>query len=194
VGSLKLVLGLGNPGPEYESTRHNVGWWALDQIAKDLTPGWGLGAFRLDGAAAVTRGKRAGLEVVLLKPTTYMNRSGVALRPFLGKAEFDPTTDLLVLVDDVSLDPGRLRLRAQGSAGGHNGLRSIEATVGSPAYPRLRIGVGRPRPGGDLVSWVLSRMKREDEERVLDLLPTVSDAVQVWIEEGIESAISRISR
>jgi peptidyl-tRNA hydrolase, PTH1 family len=187
---MKLVVGLGNPGPRYDATRHNVGWWAADRLAYD----WGLGTFEQEGPALVTGGVVDATEVLLLKPTTYMNRSGMALRPFLGREGFHVSRDLLVLVDDASLDVGRVRLRPGGSAGGHKGLRSVQEVLGHTDYARLRIGVGRPPEGGDLVEWVLSAMDDEDEERVLELLPELTEAVRVWVAEGIEPAMNRINR
>jgi peptidyl-tRNA hydrolase, PTH1 family len=187
---MKLILGLGNPGPRYDATRHNVGWWTADRLAYD----WGFGAFQQEGPALVAGGVVEEEEVILLKPTTYMNRSGVALRPFLGREGFHTSSDLLVLVDDATLDVGRVRLRPRGSAGGHNGLKSVQSVLGHADYPRLRIGVGRPPQGADLVDWVLSTMQDEDEERVLELLPELTEAIRVWVAEGIEPAMNRINR
>jgi len=139
---MKIVMGLGNPGPRYDDTRHNVGWWAADRMAHD----WDFGPFRQEGPGLVTGGVVAGQEVLLVKPTTYMNRSGMALRPHLGREGFSVSRDLMVVVDDATRPAGSVRLRPQGSAGGHNGLKSIEALLGHKEYPRLRIGsVGRPR-------------------------------------------------
>lgn len=187
---MKIVLGLGNPGPEYDQTRHNVGWWALDRLAHD----WGLGPFRREGAALGASGMVEEEEVHLLKPLTYMNRSGLALRPFLGREGFAVSRDLMVVVDDATRDVGRIRLRPGGSAGGHNGLKSVEAVVGHRDYPRLRIGVGRPPAGGDLVEWVLSPMEADEEDEVLAVLKEVPDALAVWIGEGVEEAMNRINR
>lgn len=187
---MKVVLGLGNPGPKYDATRHNVGWWALDRLAHD----WKLGSFRKEGPVLVTGGVVAGEEVLLVKPTTFMNRSGVALRPFLGREGFAVSRDLVVIVDDATRSVGRLRLRPSGSAGGHNGLKSIEAVLGSRDYPRLRIGVGRPPSGEDLVSWVLSPMSEEDEDQVLSLLTELSEGLEEWIRGDLESAMNRLNR
>jgi len=186
---VKVVCGLGNPGPEYETTRHNVGWWVVDRLKQE----WGFGPFRRDGAAYATEGRIAGQTVRLLKPTTYMNRSGAALAPLLRNPEFVPTRDLLVVVDDVALPVGRFRFRARGSAGGHNGLKSIESVLRSRDYPRLRIGVG-PKPDGvDLADFVLADFEPEDEARVVELLPTLVVAIRGWVEHGIESAM-RLNR
>ena len=186
---MKLVVGLGNPGLEYETTRHNVGWWVADRLKQE----WGLGAFRKEGAAWSTEGRVAGETVRLLKPTTYMNRSGAALVPFLRNPEFVPTRDLLVVVDDVSLPVGRFRFRAQGSAGGHNGLKSIESFLRSRDYPRLRVGVGPKPDKQDLADFVLADFEPEDEARVVELLPTLTDAVREWVEHGIDTAM-RLNR
>jgi len=186
---VKVVCGLGNPGLEYEATRHNVGWWVVDRLKQEC----GFGAFRREGAAYTTEGRIAGVTVRLLKPTTYMNRSGAALVPFLRDPEFVPTRDLLVVVDDVALPVGRFRFRAQGSAGGHNGLKSIESVLRSREYPRLRVGVG-PKPDGvDLADYVLAEFGPEDEARVVELLPALVAAVREWVEHGIESAM-RLNR
>lgn len=186
---MKVVLGLGNPGPRYDDTRHNVGWWVLDRLAHD----WGIGPFQKEGAALAAEGTFAGHRVRLLKPVTYMNRSGAALAaPELR--DLDPSADLLVVVDDAALEIGRVRIRPRGSAGGHNGLKSVEAVLGGTEYARLRIGVGVCPPGEDLADWVLSPMPGPDEQIVTDLLPELARAVELWIEEGVESAMRRYNR
>jgi PTH1 family peptidyl-tRNA hydrolase len=133
--------------------------------------------------------------VRLLKPQTYMNRSGAALGPFRGRAEFDPAADLLVLVDDIALPPGRFRLRGAGSAGGHNGLKSIEGVLRRQDYARLRIGVGaKPPEWADLADWVLSRFARDERATLDALLDPMADAVECWLAEGIERAMTRYNR
>lgn len=187
---MKLVAGLGNPGPEYDATRHNVGWWVLDRLAYE----WELGAFERIGSALVTRGEREGVEVTLVKPLTYMNRSGAALRPFVGREGFDVSEDLLVVVDDAALEVGRVRFRARGSSGGHKGLRSVEALVGSGEFARVRVGVGGPPDGEGMTAWVLSEFEEPDEETVLDLLPSLCQGIEVWARDGIEAAMNQCNR
>jgi PTH1 family peptidyl-tRNA hydrolase len=187
---LKAIVGLGNPGPEYGSTRHNVGWWLLDRLAD----AWGLGRFRGDGKAAVASGRAEDLPVRLIKPLTYMNRSGSAVAPLLRINGFNVAEDLLVVVDDVALEPGRARFRAEGSAGGHNGLKSVEAALATRAYPRLRIGVGACPPAMDLADWVLARPPREERQAILDLFPDLVEGVGIWMRDGIEAAMNRCNR
>lgn len=187
---MKVVIGLGNPGPDYDATRHNVGWWVVDRLAYD----WSFGPFRRDGKAHVSEGEAAGEEVRLMKPTTYMNRSGLALRALRDLEGFDPSTDLLVVVDDAALDVGRVRFRPEGGAGGHNGLKSISGALQSNDYARLRIGVGKKPDGEDLADWVLAPMPEEDEDTIVALLPEMTQAVEAWIEEGVESAMNRFNR
>ena len=187
-----MVVGLGNPGPEYDATRHNVGWWAVDRLVHD----WNFDAFERAGDLLISRGERHGETVEIIKPTSFMNRSGLALAPRLASApeEFDPSRDLLVVVDDVALNVGRVRLRPQGSPGGHNGLKSIDAVVGGGGYGRLRIGVGACPQGATLVDWVLSEMEPEDEDQVVELLPMLGEAIGLWMLEGAEAAMSRFNR
>lgn len=187
---MKVICGLGNPGPEYDATRHNVGWWLVDRISSE----WGLGPFERVGPALVSGGTVGGSAVVLVKPLTFMNRSGAALAPLRDEPDVDIARDLLVVVDDVALDVGRVRLRPSGSAGGHNGLKSIEAALGTQEYARLRVGVGSAPPGVGLADWVLSPFEPEDEEAVLALFPELVDAVRLWMDQGIEAAMSRYNR
>lgn len=184
---MKVVACLGNPGPEYSTTRHNVGWWLADRLAE----AWGLGRFRQHGSGASAEGMVAGHDTRVVKPLTYMNRSGAVLAPLLRLPDFDLQRDLLVVVDDIALEPGRARLRAGGSAGGHNGLKSVESALGTRDYPRLRIGVGARPPGYDLVDWVLSSPPPEDRHAILALLPELVECVGVWLESGIEMAMNR---
>ncbi len=186
---MKVVLGLGNPGDRYDATRHNVGWWVVDRLAHD----WKTGSFRRDGAALWADAEVAGQPVLLVKPITYMNRSGAALAAPALRG-LDPARDLLVVVDDAAMDVGRVRFRSSGSAGGHNGLKSVEAVLGTPEYARLRVGVGQCPAGADLADWVLSPMPAPDEEAVIGLLPHLIRAVEVWAQDGTETAMSRCNR
>lgn len=190
---MKVIVGLGNPGAEYERTRHNVGWWALDHLAGV----WRLDGWKKDAQALVASGTVRGTRVRLVKPLTYMNLSGAVLKPYLRRPAWTPAADLLVLSDDVAIPVGTFRLRAKGSAGGHNGLKSIEATLGSPEYARLRIGI-RPederRLRGDLADFVLDDFGRRDTVLVEDLLPTIGEAVECWLADGIETAMNRFNK
>ena len=191
---MKIIVGLGNPGRKYEGTRHNVGWWALDHLA-DV---WRCAPWHAEGEALVADGELAGgdaapQKVRLVKPQTYMNLSGAALRPYLRRLEWEGLHHLLVLVDEVALPVGTLRLRAAGSAGGHNGLKSIEATLGTRDYARLRLGVGLAngeRPPGDLADFVLGDFAPEERDAILALLPKVADATALWAREGVAKAMN----
>jgi len=184
-------MALGNPGERYRDTRHNAGWWLADHLANR----WSFGRFRRQRRTAETEGRVAGTEVKVLKPLTYMNRSGQSLRPYRGADGFVSSRDLLVLVDDVALEPGRFRLRASGSAGGHNGLLSIEGALRSQAYARLRIGVGAPADRGvDMADWVLSAPRPDQEEAILTAFDTIAEAVECWMSDGVETAMSRYNR
>jgi PTH1 family peptidyl-tRNA hydrolase len=175
------VVGLGNPGPEYAATRHNLGF----RVADALVAQWGLPPFQRGERARVTAGEVAGVAVRILKPTTMMNRSGAALASLRADPTFNPATDLLVVVDDFNIPLGTHRLRPAGSAGGHNGLRSIEGALQSQQYARLRVGIG-PLPG-DLPweDFVLAPFEREEEEQVQHQLPALVDLVEQWIREGV---------
>ena len=182
---VKIVVGLGNPGPQYEETRHNVGWMVLDRIAERA--GWD-GRVKSRDAAAVVRGRRGDLDLALVKPMTFMNLSGLAVRKVLAR-EHTPLGDLLVVVDDFALPLGRLRLREEGSAGGHNGLRSIIAEMGTQQFARLRVGIGEPTHSA--LDHVLSRFdgsERADLDRVLD---AAADAVEEWALQGPTRAANR---
>jgi PTH1 family peptidyl-tRNA hydrolase len=190
---VKLIVGLGNPGRRYERTRHNVGWTVLDHLA-DV---WRFEGWRKDFEAIVADGRVGTERVRLLKPQTYMNLSGQALRPYLGRTEFDPSKDLLVIVDEVALPLGRMRLRASGSPGGHNGLRSIEAALGSQDYARLRVGI-RPlderRLEGGLSDFVLDDFGRDERETVHALLEKLTTATDEWIAGRIDAAMRIANR
>lgn len=184
-----MVVGLGNPGPEYDSTRHNVGWWVLDRFAYDQD----LGAFEREGKAWVSQGRTGSIRWRLIKPRTWMNRSGEALTTLWTLDGFEVEEDLLVVTDDASLDVARVRLRPRGGSGGHNGLKSVTAALGTDSYARLRVGVGVRETGADMSDWVLSAMPPEDEAAVVDLLPALSRAILVWGEEGTEAAMNQFN-
>lgn len=185
---MKIIVGLGNPGRDYAGTRHNVGWWLLDH----LTGAWHLEPWRKDNDALVSAGTLGNVKLRLVKPLTYMNLSGDALRPYVRRPFWSAATDLLVAVDDVALPVGRYRLRARGSPGGHNGLRHIEHTLKSPEYGRLRIGVGpgEDRRIGDLASYVLAPFGAAEREEILSMLPALTDACELWLRNGIQQAMN----
>lgn len=190
---MKLILGLGNPGRQYERTRHNVGWWVVEHLA-DV---WDLGGWKEKGQAREVSGRVGNVQVRLVEPLTYMNLSGKVLIPYLRRPFWSPATDLLVVVDDIALPVGRYRLRAQGSAGGHNGLKSIEQTIGNREYPRLRIGIKsaqEERAVGDLADFVLSPFGSSERREILEMMPRFTDAVEIWMREGIEAAMNAHNR
>jgi len=191
---LKVIVGLGNPGREYAATRHNVGWWLIDHLA-DV---WHFDGWKKDGQSHVANGSVGGAKVRLVKPQTFMNLSGQALRNYVRRPFWSAAKDLLVVVDEVQLPVGRFRIRARGSAGGHNGLKSVEQALDSQEYARLRIGVGpsEERKGvyKDLADFVLAPFARDEREAVLALLPPITAAVETWLHEGVAKAMNLHNR
>jgi PTH1 family peptidyl-tRNA hydrolase len=188
---VKVVIGLGNPGSQYARTRHNVGWLVLDRLADRA----GLGGRQKARDAAVTvRGRHKGIDMVLVKPTTYMNLSGVAVRKILAR-ERVPLEDLLVVVDDFDLPFGKLRMRAEGSAGTHNGLRSIVAEMETQKWARLRIGigVGSDGHGGSATDHVLTPFSPEEERQLSTFLDAAADAIETWALDGPARAADRFN-
>jgi len=186
---MKAICGLGNPGERYRLTRHNVGFRVIDLLADR----WGLtGAGRVrDGSARleVERGDPSE-RVLLVKPLKYMNLSGGPLKAAIRQTEIDPTSDLLVVTDDVDLPLGRLRLRREGSAGGHNGLRDIIAALGTNEFSRLRVGIGRPGGSRVTLDHVLATFKPDEQEIVTEAIATAADAVERWLADGIDEAMN----
>jgi PTH1 family peptidyl-tRNA hydrolase len=190
---MKVILGLGNPGPEYERTRHNVGWWVVDHLA-DV---WRFEGWKKDGESRVASGTVGGQRVRLVKPLTYMNLSGGVLRPYLRREGFSYMKDLLVVVDEVALPVGSFRVRSGGAAGGHNGLKSVEGALGSQEYARLRLGVGPEDPArrrGDLADYVLSDFGKRDEKLVRENFDTLTQLVELWLVEGPQAAMNNFNR
>jgi len=189
---MKIIVGLGNPGRDYEKTRHNVGWWVVDHLA-DV---WRFDGWKKDGNARVASGTVRGARVRLVKPETFMNLSGEALRQYPRRPFFAIPTDLLVVVDEVAFPVGRYRFREKGSAGGHNGLKSVEQHLGTREYGRLRIGVGPPEDrerGVNLSDYVLSAMGRGETAGVRDLLPELTQAIETWITLGMKETMNRFT-
>lgn len=182
---MKIVAGLGNPGPRYRNTRHNLGFLLLDRLADRLSVEFGKEKHQGLMAQAVWRGEK----VLLVKPQTFMNLSGDCLARVCRNTIYDPA-DLLVVVDDINMPLGRLRLRAGGSAGGHNGLKSITERLGSPEYHRMRMGVGDDRKSAPLSDHVLSAFLPEERAIVEGLLERGADAALLWLTEGIGPAMN----
>ena len=191
---MKVILGLGNPGKEYEHTRHNVGWWLLDHLADR----WGFDRWTKDGQARVAQGQLVGVKepVRLVKPLTYMNLAGGVLVQYARRPFWSATNDLLVLVDEVAIPVGNWRLRGEGGTAGHNGLKSVQQSLGTQQYSRLRIGIGDPdRPaGGPLTDYVLGAVGKRDAEAIRSLFPVMTDAVEAWVRSGIKGALDAQSR
>ena len=182
-----LIVGLGNPGKDYERTRHNAGFRAIDLIASKL--GCKINKAKFQGLYG--QANYAGAKLVLLKPQTYMNLSGRSVLQVSAYFHIPPQR-IIVLFDDISLEPGRLRIRADGSAGGHNGIKSIISAVGSQAFPRVKIGVGaKAHPEQDLADWVLSTFSASEEKALASALDRAADAALCIIERGVPEAANR---
>ena len=186
---MRLIVGLGNPGPEYEWTPHNMGFLAIDGIAERA----GIRITRPEAKSYVGRGKFAGEEVILAKPQTMMNLSGVAVRMLLEKYECDPA-EMIVLTDEVDLPWGMLRIRERGSAGTHNGLKSIVSALGSGEFIRVRLGIKPEKIWGELRDYVLSKLSRADREIAGQMVTDTADAVELIIAEGVDKAMSKFNR
>ena len=187
---MKVIVGLGNPGREYAATRHNVGWWLIDHLA-DV---WHFDGWKKDAESHIANGVVEGVKVRLVKPQTYMNLSGQALKNFVRRPFWSPAKDLLIVVDEVQLPVGQIRIRPQGSAGGHNGLKSVEHALGTREYARLRIGVGpsEERKGiyTNLADFVLAPFARHEKDDILALMPQLTSTVEIWLRDGVEKAMN----
>ena len=182
-------MGLGNPGREYERSRHNCGFRALDILAKDL--GCSIDRSKFQGLYGQTTYQ--GKKLYLLKPLTYMNLSGRSVLQLSAYFSIPPQ-QIIVLFDDISLEPGRLRVRADGSAGGHNGIKSIIQELGSQSFPRVKIGVGaKPHPDYDLADWVLSSFSAQEEKALSVSLPNAAQAALAIIDYGVPEAANRFN-
>jgi peptidyl-tRNA hydrolase, PTH1 family len=182
-----LVVGLGNPGPEYARTRHNVGFMVVDELSRRHR----IPIRSSQHGARVGEGEIAGEPVALVKPLTYMNVSGRAVGPLLQRHSLPPV-NLVVIYDDADLPVGKIRVRARGSAGGHGGLKSIIGTIGSSEFPRVRIGIGRAGKG-DLVDHVLGGFRHDERETVEHAVQRAADAVEHFLSHGIDAAMNRFN-
>ena len=184
---MKLIVGLGNPGREYRETRHNVGFLVVEEIARRYALGWSQAPSQVPDAFIA---KRCGTEPVLLaKPLTYMNLSGDAVAALTRYYDV-PVDELLVVIDEVALPFGKLRARARGSAGGHNGLKSVIARLGTTEFPRLRLGVGRGDDRRDLADHVLSMFERSERAELESFIARAADAAEMFAAEGIGKVIN----
>lgn len=186
--NVKIVVGLGNPGGEYEDSRHNAGFKVVDILSARY--GLRLGEYKF--SSLIGHGKIAGKDVVLAKPLTYMNRSGLAVRAMVDWYGLD-LGNMLVIVDDVALEQGRLRIRSKGSDGGHNGLKSIINSLQTEEIPRLRIGIGMPDPAVDMSTHVLDEFDKEEISIISEAFLRAADAVSVWIEHDIDQAMNEFN-
>ena len=188
-GASWLIVGLGNPGEKYENTRHNVGFQVVDELAeRQRAPIQKLKFKALTNLLTIS-----GEKVLVMKPVTYMNLSGEAVRPAADFYKIPPER-ILVISDDTALDPGRLRIRKGGSAGGHNGLKSIIQHLGTDQFPRVKIGVGaKPHPDYDMADWVLSKFAGEDLKTITEAVKKAADAVACYIKDGPDRAMNRFN-
>lgn len=183
--SVYLIVGLGNPGQDYQLTRHNIGWMLIDYLAKD----WSIQLqLRSKEKAWTGSGIVQGKKVWLCKPITYMNLSGDAVQPLMAYYDI-PRENLLVLSDDVTLDFGRARLRAKGSSGGQKGIQNIIQRLSSEEFARLRLGVGPFIQGRNLSSFVLERFPKDQQAQIEDVFYAMTKGIQTWLQDGVEAAI-----
>lgn len=186
---MRLIVGLGNPGPEYVWTPHNLGFLAIDRLAERA----GIRIRRPEGKSLIGRGTLAGVEAVLAKPQIYMNASGLAVRDLMERLGADPA-EMIVVVDDVALPAGMLRIRERGSAGGHNGLKSVIGALGTGEFIRVRLGIGPAEPGENLAEYVLRPMSDAELEQAAELIDRAAEAVELILRQGAAAAMNRFNR
>lgn len=182
-----IIVGLGNPGTKYAGTRHNIGFNVVTRLADDYSISMNINKHK----AVCGAGFIAGQKVLLAMPQTFMNLSGESVRSLVDFYKIDPEEQLIVVYDDISLDVGRMRIRAKGSAGGHNGIKSIIAHLGTDVFPRIKMGVGGKPEGWDLADYVLGRFNDEENKIMRDMLGRASDACRDYIVEDINYVMNR---
>ena len=184
-----IIAGLGNPTREYEGTRHNVGFDVIDRLAVRYNIDVDVKKHR----ALIGKGMIAGQKVILAKPQTCMNLSGESIRSILDYYKVDPETELIVIYDDISLEPGKIRIRKKGSAGGHNGIKNIIAQLGTQNFQRIKVGVGEKPKGWDLADYVLGHFSKEDRGLVDDALKRAAGAVELMVQGEVDQAMNQFN-
>lgn len=185
-----IIAGLGNPGKQYENTRHNVGFDAIDTLVDE----YNILSSGKQHKAMYGKGVIEGQKVILAKPLTFMNLSGESIRALVDYYKVDPETELLVIFDDISLEPGQIRIRKKGSAGGHNGIKSIISHLGTQNFQRIKIGVGEKPKNWDLADYVLGTFKKEDRKAVDEALERTCRAVAMIVRGDIDEAMNEYNR
>ena len=186
---MKLIVGLGNPGSEYAKTKHNVGWMFVDRMAERI----GATGWKEKEKGMVAEGRVGAEKVLLVKPQTYMNLSGESIQAILNFYKLDAESELLVIYDDISLAPGRIRVRAKGSAGGHNGIKNIIAMTGTQGFARIKIGVGEKPEGWDLADYVLGRFSKEERALVEDAFVDAMEAAELILSDDLAGAMNKFN-
>ncbi len=185
-----LIVGLGNPGRKYEGTKHNMGFDTIDELVEQ----YHIPSSGIDRKGMYGKGVIAGQKVLLMKPMTYMNLSGEAVRAFTDYYKIDPERELLVIYDDISLAPGTIRVRKKGSAGGHNGMKSIIQHLGTENFPRIRVGIGEKPSGWDLADFVMAPFSKEDREKVDEAVRDAASAVELFLQDDLDGAMNRFNK
>ena len=185
-----IIVGLGNPTPEYEGTRHNVGFEVIDALARK----YNIDVDTKKHRAYIGKGMIEGQKVILAKPQTYMNLSGESVRSLLDYYKVDEEQELLVIYDDISLGVGQIRIRAKGSAGGHNGIKNIIAHLGGQVFPRIKVGVGEKPPKWDLADYVLGRFDKDDRALVEEAQERACKAVELILTDSVDAAMNEYNK
>lgn len=187
---MMIIVGLGNPTKEYHKTRHNIGFEAIDFLAETYK----IEVVEKKHKAIIGKGYIEGEKVILVKPQTYMNLSGESVRALLDYYKFDEESELIILYDDISLEPGQLRIRLKGSAGGHNGIKSIISHLGHDRFLRIKIGVGEKPKGYDLADYVLGHFSKNEQQIMKEALEDVAKAVVMMMQDGPEAAMNQFNK
>lgn len=185
-----IIAGLGNPGKEYENTRHNIGFDVIDRLAEEEN----IAVMESKHKALIGKGYVAGQKVILAKPQTFMNLSGESIREIVDYYKVDDTAELIVISDDISLDVGQLRIRAKGSAGGHNGIKNIIAHLGTQVFPRIKVGVGEKPKGYDLADYVLGHFSKAEKELMDEGYDSAVRAAELIVSGEITEAMNEFNR
>lgn len=185
-----IIVGLGNPSKEYEGTRHNIGFYVIDQIADK----YNISVDTKKHRALIGKGMVAGQKVILAKPQTYMNLSGESVRSLLDYYKIDEENELIIIYDDISLEPGQIRVRAKGSAGGHNGIKNIIAHLGGQVFPRIRVGVGEKPAKMDLADYVLGHFSKEEKALMEEGCEHAVHALELMVSGEISEAMNEYNR